>query len=73
MAYDYIKRTYDVTPVVGGRVKHMVTGESGVIARESPGQAHYVRVKFDGKSFSLPCHPTELEYLTPEAVSAAAK
>lgn len=63
MSYDYVKRTYGVDPVVGEKVKHTVTGESGVIARESPGQAHYVRVRFDGKSFSLPCHPTELEYL----------
>lgn len=62
MAYDYVKRTYGVNPIVGERVTHTVTGKSGIIARESPGQAHYVRVKFDGQSFSSACHPTELEY-----------
>jgi hypothetical protein len=61
MAYDYVKRTYGVEPKVGQRVKHTVTGNSGVVAREDKGQAHYVQVKFDGKRFALPCHPTEIE------------
>lgn len=62
MAYDYVKRAYPVNPVVGGRVYHTVTKENGTIARESPSQAHYVMVKFDGGTFAAPCHPTELEY-----------
>ena len=63
MAYDYIKRSYAFQPEIGRRVRHTVTKGEGVIARESPGQAHYVRVRFDGKKFSLPCHPDELEYI----------
>jgi hypothetical protein len=60
--YDYIKRTYRVDPQVGGAVTHQVTGRSGTIAREKKSQAHYVMVKFDGQTFSSPCHPTELDY-----------
>lgn len=63
MAYDYIKRTYDFKPEVGRRVRHTVTNNDGVIAREAPGMSHYVQVKFDGKKFSLPCHPGELAYI----------
>jgi hypothetical protein len=62
--YDYIKRTYPVLPVVGGRVTHQVTKRSGTISRENATQAHYVMVKFDGQKFSSPCHPTELDYLS---------
>jgi hypothetical protein len=61
--YDYVKRTYQVNPRVGGRVTHLVTKRSGTIVREKPGQGHYVMVKFDGRKFSSPCHPTELDYL----------
>ena len=62
MAYDYVKRAYNVNPEVGGRVYHTVTKEHGTIARENPSSGHYVMVKFDGAPFSSPCHPTELEY-----------
>lgn len=62
MAYDYVKRMYGVDPVVGNAVTHTVTGKSGVITRESPGMANYVRVRFEGQKHSLPCHPTELDY-----------
>jgi hypothetical protein len=62
--YDYIKRTYPVSPEVGSRVTHQVTKRSGTIARENVSQAHYVMVKFDGQKFSSPCHPTELDYLS---------
>lgn len=63
MAYDYIKRAYGVDPREGQRVKHTVTGEFGTVTAEDPGQGHYVQVQFEGRRFSLPCHPTELEYL----------
>lgn len=64
MSYDYIKRAYAVTPTVGERVRHTVTGNSGIIAREDRSQGHYVQVKFDGRKFASPCHPLELEYQT---------
>jgi hypothetical protein len=62
MAYDYVKRTYDVDPKIGARVQHKVTRRFGKITREKPSAAHYVNVMFDGRGFSLPCHPTELDY-----------
>lgn len=62
MAYDYVRRTYNVDPQIGQRVKHTVTGNSGVISREDRSAGHYVQVRFDGKKHPLPCHPTELEY-----------
>jgi hypothetical protein len=46
--YDYVKRTYQVNPRVGGRVTHQITKRSGTIVREKPSQGHYVMVKFDG-------------------------
>jgi hypothetical protein len=60
MAYDYVRRTYNVNPVVGRRVTHTVTNKSGIIAREDKGAGHYVQVRFDGQRHALPCHPTEL-------------
>lgn len=68
--YDYINRTYRMSPCVGGRVRHLVTNKSGVITREKMSQGHYVQVKFDGANHSLPCHPTELEYLAPPLTPA---
>jgi len=65
MQYEYIRRTYDVAPVVGQRVTHAVTRKSGVIAREDKSQGHYVKVRFDGQKHTLPCHPTELDYGQP--------
>ncbi len=62
MAYDYIKRTYGVEPMVGKRVKHTVTHRFGKIVREKPSEGNYVRVIFDGLGFAMPCHPTELDY-----------
>ncbi len=60
--YEYVRRAYGVSPTIGDRVRHQVTGESGTIRREDRSQAHYVMVLFDGKKFALPCHPTELDY-----------
>ncbi len=62
MSYDYIKRTYAFQPKVGRRVRHTVTENFGIITREDRSQGHYVQVRFDGQSFSKPCHPMELEY-----------
>lgn len=62
MAYDYVRRTYGVCPIVGRRVTHTVTAKIGTIAREDKTQGHYVQVKFDGQKFNSPCHPTELDY-----------
>jgi hypothetical protein len=64
MSYDYVRKTYNVDPVPGQRVRHQETGKSGVIVREKKSAAHYVHVKFDGMTFSLPCHPTALDYET---------
>ena len=66
MTYDYVRRTYGVDPVIGERVRHQVTKREGRIARESRSQGHYVMVRFDGRPFTLPCHPTELDYLGSE-------
>lgn len=63
MAYEYVKRTYNVTPVVGERVFHAIIDRAGTISREDRSQGHYVQVKFDGRKHPTPCHPTELEYL----------
>ena len=59
--YDYVKRTYQVNPRIGGRVTHQVTKRSGTIARENVSQGHYVMVTFNGQKFSSQCHPTELD------------
>lgn len=63
MPYDYIQRTYSVTPVVGERVLHHVTKREGTIAKEDFSMSHYVQVLFDGDGYSVPCHPTEMDYL----------
>lgn len=63
MSYDYVKRTYGVEPKVGQKVKHAVTGRTGIVAREDKSAGHYVQVRFDDKRFALPCHPTELVYI----------
>jgi hypothetical protein len=63
MAYDYVKKAYGFTAEIGRRVRHTVTHGEGVIAREDKGNLQYVQVKFDGKKFSLPCHPDEIVYI----------
>lgn len=61
MAYDYIKKHYQIQPTVGRAVRHTVTNKFGKIARENPSQGHYVQVKFESSRHALPCHPDELE------------
>lgn len=63
MSYEYVKRTYSVNPKIGEKVRHTVTNKTGVIAREDRSQSHYVKVRFEDRIHSVPCHPTELEYL----------
>lgn len=59
--YDYIRSYYGVPARVGMRVR--LGGREGVIVRTRK-QLHYVHVRFDGASFSVPAHPTsEIEYL----------
>ncbi len=72
MSYDYIKRTYSVTPQVGIRVRHNETRRFGWITREDRSQSHYVQVKFDGYKHSLPCHPLALDYPTANQHSESA-
>lgn len=63
MAYEYVKQAYGVPADPRKRVKlpgHRPT-EEGVIARKKA-YDHYVHVRFDGQSFSVPVHPTELVY-----------
>lgn len=60
MSYEYIKRSYGVSPAIGQRVQHDVTRKFGLISRENKSSSHYVMVKFDGSKHSLPCHPLEL-------------
>ncbi len=60
MAYDYIRRTYGVEPVIGQRIT--VNGRPGVIARPQ-GDPQYLRVRFDGAKFLMDAHPTwEVDY-----------
>lgn len=63
MPYDYVRRTYNVQPEIGARVRHTVINKFGVVCREDKSAGHYVQVRFDGQKHRSPCHPTELEYL----------
>lgn len=72
MSYEYIKRTYPVTPKVGMRVRHNETNRMGWITREDRSASHYVQVHFDGDPRPLPCHPTSLDYPTSNRYSEAA-
>src|ERR1700693_831824 len=66
MTYDYIKRTYGVSPEPGKVVYHTVTKQWGIIKRESKSASHYVQVTFEGCKHASPCHPTELQYDLPQ-------
>ena len=54
---DYVKRTYGVPVKRGQRVIH--EGEHGTV---TSGDGAHVRVRFDGRAFSVPCHPLSLDY-----------
>lgn len=59
--YAYVKRTYNVDPQIGGRVRLENTGRWGTIVRRR-NYDHRVWVRFDGQKHSSPCHPTSLIY-----------
>lgn len=61
MAYDYVKRTYGVEPVIGARVRHTEINKEGVIVRRKADD-QYVWVQFDGQKHPSPCHPMALDY-----------
>ena len=61
--YSYIRQRYGLDYRPKQRVRHTVTGRAGVVCREPESGAHYVSVRFDGVSHTVPCHPQEL---TPE-------
>lgn len=64
MAYEYVKQHYDVNPVVGGRVRMLPPNKpkEGVIVGKRCYDC-YVHVRFDGRTFDVPVHPLDLEYL----------
>lgn len=55
MSYDYIQKTYAVSPRVGQSIT--VDGKRGVITRPR-GNPHYLRVRFDGQKNIVNVHPT---------------
>ena len=59
--YAYVKQFYGVNPVIGARVSSKDGKLSGVIVRKQV-YDHYVHVKFDGRTFDVPCHPLDLIY-----------
>ena len=60
MAYEYVAKAYGLDFKPRARVWHAVIKKAGTVARENKSQSHYVMVKFDGRGFSVPCHPQEL-------------
>lgn len=62
--YAYVKRTYDVDPQIGGRVRLENSDRRGTIARRRV-YDHRVWVVFDGQKHSSPCHPKSLIYGEP--------
>lgn len=70
LPYEYIRRTYGVSPQPGARVRHTETGRLGTILRTPRSNQHHVSVKFDGDRFALPCHPMALDYSPKEEHAA---
>lgn len=59
--YNYVRQTYGVPAYIGVRVR-IDKGEGVIVAARS--DLHYIHVRFDNRSFSVPCHPTDsVEYL----------
>lgn len=64
MSLQQIREYYRVPAFAGARV--MVDGNPGVITGSDPTTLH-LRVRFDGKVFSVPAHPTwRVTYLPPD-------
>jgi hypothetical protein len=60
--YDYVRRTYGVPAYIGVRVRSRGEGDGVIVAARS--NLQYIHVRFDARSFSVPCHPTDhIEYL----------
>lgn len=53
LSFDYVRQRYGVPAKRGMRVT--VDGKPG---RITSGAGHYIRVRFDGETFSSFCHPT---------------
>jgi hypothetical protein len=56
---NYVKREYGVPARRGQRVIHDGREYGTVTSGDGP----YVRVRFDGRRHSVPCHPLSLDYL----------
>ena len=69
--YKYVRTTYGVPAYVGKRVR-VENGKEGVLVRASS-DLHYVHIRFDGTKFSVPAHPTDVEYLSEVAADAPAR
>jgi len=72
MAYEYVKQYYGVPVEVGQRVrmkdKHCSVRDGVVVGKRT--YDHYVHVRFDGRKFSVPVHPLDLDYAPEGAVAA---
>lgn len=68
MSLPYIRERYGVPVKRGQRVTH--GKDTGTV---TSGRGAHVRVRFDGRNFSVPCHPLSLDYgdgVDPEARTA---
>jgi len=66
MSMDWVRKTYNVPAMRGGRV--IVDGRKGTITSAD----NCLRVRFDGEKFSQRCHPTwRVEYLGLESDECA--
>jgi hypothetical protein len=61
MSMEYVRKTYGVPAKRGMAVEtdyRRGKEKKGAVAAAT----HYVMVRFEGRNFSVPCHPTELVY-----------
>lgn len=58
-------------PLVGERVRHLVTGREGRIRPEPRVNDGFVIVRFDGEPYAHACDPADLAYLDPHAARRA--
>ena len=66
MAYEYIAQTYGLIFRPGQKVSFTEYSppRSAVVCREDKGNAHYVRIRFDGRRDTSLAHPRSLEPIT---------
>jgi hypothetical protein len=67
-SFDYVRRVYGVPAKRGLRVT--VDGKPGVITRA---KGQYIMVRFDGRKFPLPCHPTWRVDYAPQAAEGVVR